>query len=548
MLEIEKFTHRDWDVIIIGTGIGGATMGHALAKAGKSVLFCEKGKSHLNDSQSLRGNFAETFFQRPSVPAPEHHEILATAGRSYEEIEDRSKKKSTCFVPFTGCGTGGSSAIYGMAMERFFPEDFKPGAYYEDIPGSEIVENWPISYDELTPYYEAAEKLYRLRGTADKARGNENFSYMPPPALNPATQELNDFFISKGLNPYRLPSACEFVEGCHGCQGYLCNGNCRNGSDRICLTPALDQFDAHLIDNCSVLRIEANSNSVTGVVCLYQGQEYTLSAKTVALAAGALATPGILLNSASPDWPDGLANNSGLVGRNMMRHFIDLYVIFPKNSSGHPGNLKELALNDFYFSENTKYGTFQSFGLLPPVSVIAENMVKDIRDGAFGWLAWPFMMVKPIVKTVIHYLFSRGILFATIMEDLPYRDNRVMLTKGVDKSRQSRLTIKYRVRKSDLDRIKALRKKVKKMLRPYRFMVIKQAENNERIAHVCGTCRFGHDPATSVLDKNNKAHGLSNLYVVDSSFFPSSAGTNPGLTIAANALRVADAILSGKGD
>ncbi len=122
----------------------------------------------------------------------------------------------------------------------------------------------------------------------------------------------------------------------------------------------------------------------------------------------------------------------------------------------------------------------------------------------------------------------------------PYRDNVVT----VSNNNRTRLSIRYQIHDYERARIKVFREELRKILKPYRFMLIKQAENNERIAHACGTCRFGLDRKESVLDVNDCAHGISNLYVVDSSFFPSSGGTNPALTIAANALRVADHLIS----
>ncbi|MBE9535111.1 MAG: GMC family oxidoreductase [Proteobacteria bacterium] len=534
----------EWDAIIIGTGIGGGTLGYALAKAGKSVLFCEKGKSHLDGDLALRGDYAETFFARPEVPLPKHREILSRAGRCFDEIEDLSSERCRCFIPFIGFGTGGSSALYGMAMERFFPADFTPKRYYPEATESTLPECWPITYEELQPYYEGAERLYRVRGTADPLRGDETLGHLPPPLPCPGSQELHDFLRGKGLNPYRLPIACEYVSGCRGCQGFLCARNCRNDSVRICLEPALTQFGAHLVDECEVLKLEATRSLVTGVVCSWRGHELTLRAKIVVLAAGALATPKILLESASPAWPYGLANDSGLVGRNLMRHYIDLYAVFPKARQGLPGNLKELAFNDFYIAGGQKLGTVQSFGAMPPASVIVESMEQELREGSLIGAAWLFKLAKPMVKPVLNHLFSRSIILATIMEDLPYKDNLVMLSEQPDSHGRSRLALKYRIREYDSARIKAFREKVRATLMPYRFILIKQADNNERLAHVCGTCRFGLDRNESVLDANNRAHGLPNLYVVDSSFFPSSAGTNPALTIAANALRVSEKILS----
>jgi choline dehydrogenase-like flavoprotein len=263
----------------------------------------------------------------------------------------------------------------------------------------------------------------------------------------------------------------------------------------------------------------------------------------IVLAAGALETPRILLNSASSDWPAGLANESGLVGRNLMRHYVDLYALSPTKRQDLPGNLKELAFNDFYLTDGQKFGTVQSFGALPPPAVIVEGVEKDLRHGPWGWLVPLFKLGKPFLRLVLGRTFARRILFASIMEDLPYTDNRVILADETTPSAGSRLRLHYRIDPREQARIELFRQRLRKAFRPYHFILIKQAENNERIAHACGTCRFGRNPQESVLNASNRAHGLHNLYVVDASFFPSSGGTNPALTLAANALRVADQLL-----
>lgn len=158
---------REWDIIVIGTGMGGAVLGYALAKAGKSVLFVEKGKSHFNKNISLKGDFAEHFFSRLENSQLSQKEILARSGRWNDKIKDISNARSHSFIPFIGSGTGGSTALYGMALERFFPSDFVPKQNYPDAKETALPDKWPISFDELRPYYEAVEKLFRVRGTGD---------------------------------------------------------------------------------------------------------------------------------------------------------------------------------------------------------------------------------------------------------------------------------------------------------------------------------------------------------------------------------------------
>ena len=529
-----------WDAIVIGTGMGGATLGYALAKAGHRVLFCEKGRSISQDS--LRGDFAETFFDRPKAPSREHSHTLTRTGRYVDTIEDLSPQSRHHHIPFIGCGTGGSSALYGMALERFYPADFTPRQHFHNAEEADLPESWPIGYDELRPYYRQAESLYRVRGTTDPLRAEHLDPLRDPPPMTGASSELFEFLRDNGHNPYQLPMACERVPDCLGCQGFLCPKDCKNDAARICLLPAINDHGAQLLDECRAVRLEATAGAVTSVVCERHGETFTLRAKQFVIAAGALQTPCLLLRSKSKDWPNGLANGSGLVGRNLMRHLIDLYAVSLKNPDGLGSPMKELAFNDYYLNnDHGKLGTVQSFGMLPPAPVIAAGMEQDIRDGSLPWLAPAFKLIKPFLTGFLAKRLASSLMLASIIEDLPYADNHVRPgTNGDD------VQLEYTLRRGDTQRIRSMRENLARAfkLKPYRFMLIKQAENNDRIAHACGTCRFGHDPRTSVLDASNKAHELENLYVADSSFFPSSAGTNPALTISANALRVADHILA----
>lgn len=529
---------ESWDVLVVGTGMGGGTLGHALAKAGKKVLFCEKGRNPFDgDPGALLGRYAETFKDRPGVLTPSDREILKGAGRYSTALHDVSGHKPRDFVPFIGSGSGGSSALYGAALERFFPADFTPAANYPAGLGADLPDAWPVSFDEMRPCYQQAELLYRVRGGPDPLKGEGGPAYASLGAkLQPDNQELWDLFESKGLHPYRLPLACEQIPGCSGCQGYLCSRNCKNDSAKVCLAEAVAEYGAVVWNDCEVLSLEAGQSRVHRARCVRDGVPMEVEADIFVLAAGALETPAILLRSADERWPEGLANGSGLVGKYLMRHYVDIYAIFAE-SSAQGGGLKQIAFNDFYQTDEGKLGTVQSFGFLPPGDVIVDSLQDDLRNGPFPPLGDALGLVRPLMSGFLGQLFGRATMMATIMEDLPYRSNRVFLGE------RGELCIDYRIHPSEMERIRRFRKKLAKTLRPKRHMLVKQAENNQRIAHACGTCRFGNDPRSSVLDENNRAHQLDNLYVIDSSFFPSSGGTNPALTIGANALRVAEHIL-----
>lgn len=542
--QLVTITRRRWDYLIVGTGMGGATVGYALAAAGKAVLFVEAGRSYLWQPEALRGDFAETFSCSPHAPPCDEANLLQRAGRWAEPITDLSGTVPKSHTPFLGSGSGGSSALYGMALERFAPGDFTPRANFAQLADSTIPDAWPLTYEELRPYYDAAEHLFRVRGERDPLRKHAaDPPLLPPPPLGPTGQELFGLFTSKGLHPYRLPLACERLPGCRCCQGYLCPQDCKNDAARSCLRPAVEQHGAVLLDQCEVVRLEANRHHVTGVACRWQGQEVMLRADTVILAAGALKTPQLLLQSTSTDWPTGLANRSGLVGRNLMRHYVDLYLVRTQAPPGPDAGLKELAFNDLYSVHGQKFGTVQSFGSLPPVPILLTEQERTLRANRRRISARVFRWAKPLIRPIFQRMLSRRVILASIMEDLPFSDNRV--TIGTQAGRP-RLQLEYRLREVERRRIAAFRSLVAQALHPYRFSLIKQAENNERLAHVCGTCRFGESPHDSVLTPNNRAHEIDNLYVADASCFPSSGGTNPGLTIAALALRLAEHLIGAK--
>lgn len=535
-----------WDVIVVGTGMGGATLGYALAKAGKRVLFCERGASYLGSPEAIVGEYPELHADRHSAGTQAAiPDALQRAGRYVDRVIDASRQREVSFVPFIGSGAGGSSALYGMAMERFAPQDFTPRASHPDAAGALLDDVWPVSYKTLEPYYGAAERLYRVRGsTGDPSRPGwalHHGSFEPQPLCSEA-DELFRFLENRGMHPYRLPSACESLPDCQTCQGMLCGRQCKNDSARICLQPAIDAHGACLLDNCAVLDIEADLTRVTGLVCERRGERMRLRGKSIVLAAGALQTPNILLRStAGGRWPNGLANGSGMVGRNLMRHLIDIYLVEPPKpiGTGFDNRFKGFAFNDFYMTPGAKLGSVQSFGRLPPAPMLMDSMRQDIADGPLPFLAGMLPLASPFMLPVLKKLVSGTLALATIMEDLPYPDNRVLPVFG-ENATPATVRINYRVHADEEKRVQLFRNAMAGLLKPLRWRLIKQAHNNQRIAHVCGTCRFGSDARTSVIDADNRAHELENLYIADSSFFPTSGGTNPSLTIAANALRMAD--------
>ncbi|WP_231994093.1 GMC family oxidoreductase, partial [Mycobacterium sp. 852002-50816_SCH5313054-b] len=188
---------------------------------------------------------------------------------------------------------------------------------------------------------------------------------------------------------------------------------------------------------------------------------------------------------------------------------------------------------DFYFCEGQKYGTLQSAGAMAPWHPLGMMTNQP------GGLPKALRLVSPAVRPLYERIINGGLVLAAIMEDLPYLDNRVLPSDRPGSDGRQRLRLQYRLNPGEIERRAAFLRQIKEALKPFRTLTLRTGENNSTLGHVCGTCRFGTDPKTSVLDPQNRAHEVDNLYVADASFFPSSSGLNPSLTVAANALRVA---------
>ena len=488
-----------WDVIVVGTGPGGAAAGYALAAPNRRILFLEQGPD-LRDADAVRGEFVENVPGFHRLSDADRRRRLAWGGRMPETIEDA--RRGDGFLPHIGYGTGGSSVLWGMTMERLHPSDFARG--------------WPVSYDEMRPWYEAAERLFRVRGAPYPVRREPTPHLMEPPPLSPANAAVFEALRSEGLHPYRLHLACERRPGCTLCHGHLCGVSpaCKNDALRNCLEPALAQEGNRLLCRTMVTHLEAERRAVT---CVHARQEdgarLRLHGRFVILAAGALATPRILLHS-------GLGNSSGLVGRCLMRHVIDLYVLRKAPPPEEPSAAKELGLNDFYYKDGRKLGSVQSFGLPPPVGYLRNQP---------GFNVWRWMgpLAGPIARR-----FAGTPIIASILEDEPRPENFVDAASGGWR-------MHYRIGSSEMERRRILRRLVRQAFRKFGPVRGGGTDDRKGLGHVCGTCRFGNDPRTSVLDPFNRVHDLDNLYITDASFFPTSGAVSPGLTIIANALRVA---------
>ena len=513
-----------WDVIVIGTGAGGSTAGFNLARLGRSVLLIERGRLLHHDPAVVRGvswtGNPETALRHGWWPRPFH-----------EREEEAGAPVPT--RPPVGSGAGGSTAQFNAVMDRFRPQDFTPRRFFPGVSDASLPEAWPITHEDMAPFYDRAESLYRVRGTQDPLAPTGASLLEPPPASD---RELAVFDALKGvgLNPYRIHSALEHVPGCTGCPGMLCPRPCRNDAARICLYPALDRYGAKILANCRAIRFEERGRVVERVICERDRRQIALRARVFIVAANAFLTPALLQRSANERSPDGLANSSGLVGRNLMLHASNhLFMGLKRASPGRDFNMNHgLSLNDFYVYNGTKLGNLHAHPM-----VTRDELMTFLVQYNRGLKVLPGRLLS-LVTSMGTFLSRPWTVFAAIVEDLPYHGNYVAAKAGSDED----IVYTYRYPGELRHRAQLMNDVFNSAVAPLFDVRPLQPTGTLNGSHVCGTCRFGDDPRTSVLDRDNRAHDLDNLYVLDASFFPSSGGINPSLTIVANSLRATDKI------
>lgn len=539
-IRIEAAIQKKWDAIVIGTGMGGGTAGFALAKAGLRVLFIEKGLSHLNPANAPIQDFPESHSAWTHGNYREQINLLKNAGRATEEILDRTFLSKNSFIPNIGSGLGGSSSLYGAALERFFPEDFSVMSYFKGAVDSSVVD-WPISYFDLEKYYTEAEILYSVHGSQDPLRLSYQNATLPNIEYTPAGKEWVEKLQAKGLHPYRLPVGHQPRIRCRGCQGTLCLSHEKSGSGTACVKPAIESGNAALLENSEAIQLVAGASKIQSIKIKHEKNVYIFNAAVFILGGGAIYTPKLLFSSKSSHWPTGIGNHSDQVGRNLMRHYMDLHIVRLKSHERNEKiQEKEIAFNDFYFHEGEKLGTVQSLGNFPDSKASIAELKSEVlaKKTATGPLFFPLMAAG--AAFCIKNILPKCSGFAAIMEDVPYSSNRVTL---IDEINNPRISFEYTISHYEKARIKKFRKLVSKSFSGDIRWLHAQAENNQRLAHACGTCRMGTQADASVVDAYQKVHGVDNLYIVDSSVFPTGSGINPALTIAALALRAAENLI-----
>jgi choline dehydrogenase-like flavoprotein len=513
-----------YDVIVIGSGAGGGTLVRHLAPSGRRILLLERGdwlprEPHNWDAGPV---FVDNRYVSPDT---------------WYDADGKP------FQPQVHYFVGGATKLYGAALYRLRQEDFAPLTHHDGIsPG------WPIAYEEMEPYYTLAEQRYQVHGVRgeDPTEPHASAPY-PFPAVShePRIQQLADDLEAAGHTPFHAPCGIMLNEGdmphsacvrCATCDGFPCLVHAKSDADVLAVRPAMEHSNVELWTNAEAVRLETNraGTAVTGVVVERDGERETVTGDLVVVSCGAANSAKLLLASASEAHPRGLANGSDQVGRNYMFH--NSVAVLALSKEPNPTVFqKTLGLNDFYF------GTSDFQFPMGNIQMVGKSSAQMYRgEKPIQTRLAPERTLEEVARHAVDFWLST--------EDLPRSDNRVTLRED------GSIALAY-APTNEIPK-QRLYHELKSLLRHLgmhddhlipRHAYLKNDIPVAGVAHQAGTCRFGTDPETSVLNVDCRAHEVDNLYVVDTSFFPSIGAVNPALTAMANGLRVGDHLLERMG-
>jgi choline dehydrogenase-like flavoprotein len=480
-----------YDYIIIGSGAGGGTIAHQLAKAGKRILILERGG--YVPKEDANSDPAAVFGGKYVSPDP----WIINGKREQPQVH---------------YNVGGATKFYGAALFRLRPWDFR-----ENVREDGISPAWPFSYHDLEPYYSAAEQLYQVHGRhgEDPSEGRWSQQYPHPPVPHePVIQKLSDDLAAAGYQPFHAPSGVLLQQGgtcirCNACDGFPCRVAGKSDAETIGITPIKDLPNVTLVTGAEVTQLHYSSGRVTLVEYAIGGVPGYAAADAVILAAGAANTAKILLQS-------GIANSSDQVGRNYMCHNSRAVIAVGE----HPNPTvfqKTLAVHDFL-----PFGTVQMTG---------KSSGQAMRDED--------KLAKLCPEWTLDKIAEHALDFWLTTEDLPLASNRVTLAPDGS----IRLDYTHTNQRESWNLYWSLQQALRKAGHHYAYASMRIPLT--AVAHQAGTARMGSDPRTSVVNEYGRAHDVENLYVADSSVFPSIGAVNPALTVMALALRLGGHLLNG---
>ena len=512
--QVQVSEGEHFDVVIIGSGAGGGTLARVLAPTGLKILVIERGDWLPQEPQNWD---AEEVFQK---------------GR-YLSKDTWYDKHGKPFQPGSHYFVGGATKMYGAHHFRLRARDFEELIHFDGRSPA-----WPLRYSDFEPWYQQAEELYHVHGQRgeDPTEPPCSGPYPHPPISHePRIQKLADDLKAAGLHPFHAPSGVMLDElhmafsrcrRCNCCDGFPCLVHAKSDAEVIGMRPALSQANVHLLTRAEVKRLQtdATGQRISNIEILRDGEPLNVQGDLVVVSCGAANTARLLLLSANDHHPRGLANSSDQVGRNYMFHNSRAAVAL----SHEPNTTifqKTISVNDWYFGDdNFDY----PMGNIQMTGKTNGSIMKGYAP--LETFLMPGWTMDKIAEHALDFWVSS--------EDLPDPNNRV--TVRPDGAIQLSYTTNNQTAADRLwGRLQGILDRL--YLRNHlveRQVYVKNSMGIAAVGHQAGTCRFGTDPATSVLDVNCKAHDLDNLYVVDTSFMPSIGAVNPSLTAIANALRV----------
>ncbi len=489
------------DVLIVGSGMGGATLAAALAPSGRRIVILERGE-RLRD-------------------CPEARDPHAIFGRGFFRPKETWRDiKGEAFSPGNYACVGGNTKFYGAVLLRYRAEDFRP---LRHIGGT--TPGWPISYEELEPFYGKAERLYRVRGdaTGDPTEPPRSSVYPFPPVPDEAdVASLRRSLAAQGLHVSALPLGVDIdrwlARAPTAWDAFPDTTGAKADAETAGLAEALRYPNVTLLAGTKATRLLREGRRAAGVEVERNGGRETLSASVVCLSAGAIMSAALLLASTDGEHPQGLANSSGQVGRNFMNHNLTAMIAYNPIRRNRTVYEKTIQFNDWYLTggpNGEPLGNVQMLG----------RVTGPILAGESGLPLW-----------LAGHVAERSMHIMAMSEDLPDPDSRVLWRDG---------GIVLDWRRTNLDAHRLLVSRLRRTMRRAGWpIVLSRGFPKSKPSHQCGTARMGADPATSVVDANLKAHDLDNLFVVDASVLPTSAAVNPSLTVAALAFRAGEHIRS----
>ncbi len=548
-----------YDVCLIGSGAGAGPVAYELSRAGYKVLVLEKGPWYKR----------EQFFKdeigvcRRSSFTPLLNEEQHVLEEKSADHWERTPTLKSGWDFWNGNMVGGSSNLMSGYFHRMKPKDFFLKKEYQRIEGSNV-EDWPISYEDLEPYYTKVESIVGISGNVVQhpqlePRSTKDYPY------GPTQEHIISSWFDKACQKQKLYSiptaravlsedvgnrkACEYSGYCGS---YGCASGAKSSSREALLNKAIETGNCEICPESFVKSLNSNQERVIGAQYIDKvGVTHTVEAKVFVVAAQAIESSRLLLNSSNEYFPNGLANNSGQVGKNL---------IFSAGGSGtgafyyddlseedaqalkSVGPFVNRSLQDWYEYSDTSTNSIKKGGTIDFLFEHSNAVSRAKKAMYDGPIVWGDNLKHRMLK---HFKQRRIFSFEIFCDWTPHDDCFVSLDEEVkDKWGMPVAKVRIGAHPYDLDVGKHIAKEAELLLKEMGAREVSSHMSESPPQNLqAGGCRFGNDPKTSVLDKNCRAHELENLYVSDGSFMPTGGSVPFTWTIYANAFRIADAIL-----